>query len=85
MMAWNFNMDEAPRGRTERRTKKDAKGNLVEYDHFVPDKIIAAGTGGVVTTSRWLPNEQRWNMFTADTPPLAWQEWPEHPHGSSDA
>lgn len=45
--------------------------------------IIAAGTKNVVTASRWLPKEGRWNMFTKAVPPLAWQPWPTHPHGGS--
>jgi hypothetical protein len=42
-------------------------------------KIIAAGNGAVVTVSKWMEKEGRWNMFTKDVPPLAWVLWPDHP------
>jgi len=43
------------------------------------EKIIAAGSGGVVTVSRWIADQKRWNMFALSTPPIAWQPWPSHP------
>lgn len=83
MADWNFNMDDAPRGRTETRTRKGKDGSQTEYEHFVPVKILAAGSGDVVTISRWLPDEQRWNMFSKDVPPIAWQPFPDHPHAGA--
>jgi hypothetical protein len=78
-MDWNFNMDEAPRGHVETVKRKAGKAD-VEREEHIPALIIAAGNGGVVTLSRWLPKEGRWNMFTKDTPPMAWQPWPRHPN-----
>jgi len=40
--------------------------------------VIAASICGVVTKSKWLGD--RWNMFTKDVPPVAWQIWPDHPN-----
>lgn len=42
--------------------------------------IIAASVCGVVTKSYWIEKDQRWNMFTSATPPIAWQIWPVHPY-----
>ena len=75
---WNFNMDEAPRGRTE-TVDRTIKGKIITIERHVPEMIIAAGNGGIVTVSRWLPEAGRWNMFTKDCPPLAWMPWPQPP------
>lgn len=82
-MIWNFDMAAAPRG--EHRTVKRIIGkNEVEVLEHIPVTIIAASaTGGVVTPSRWLPDQGRWNMFTVASPPIAWQEWPKHPEVSA--
>jgi hypothetical protein len=77
-MDWNFNMDEAPRGRTVSVTRQIGK-NVVVGEEFFFDYIIAAGNDRVVALSRWLPKEGRWSMFTKDTPPVAWMPWPQHP------
>ena len=79
-MDWNFNIEEAPRGEW-RKAKRIVGKNEVEVDYYDAPTIIAAGNGGVVTPSRWLPKEERWNMFTKDVPPIAWQPWPAHPGG----
>jgi len=83
MTRWNFNMDEAPRGETRLVTRQVGK-NMVETEVFFPAPIFAAGNDRVVTPSRWLPKEDRWNMFTKDTPPMAWQPWPKHPEDEHD-
>jgi hypothetical protein len=76
-------MDEAPRGRTNIVTRQIGK-NVVVGEEFIPDLIIAAGNDRVVTLSRWLPKEGRWNMFSKDTPPVAWKTWPKHPQDEAD-
>ena len=82
MTAWNFNMDEAPRGETRMETRQIGK-NAVEVEHHYPVQIIAAIRGTKnVTVTRWLPKEGRWNMFTAAVPPLAWQPFPTHPEAT---
>ena len=83
MTDWNFNMDEAPRGRTNIVTRQIGK-NVVVSEEFISDQIIAAGNDRVVTLSRWLPKEGRWSMFTKDTPPVAWKPWPKHPQDEAD-
>lgn len=77
-MAWNFDMAKAPKGSWQNVERTVGKAIKVARVH-TPELIIAAGNGGVVTISRWLPEEERWNMFTKDVPPLAWQPWPKHP------
>lgn len=80
MTTWNFDMDAAPRGKHEVRTRKGKDGSETEFNHFVPARIIAASSDGVtVTASNWLPEQGRWNMFNKDAPPIAWAPWPEHP------
>lgn len=78
MTSWNYNMDEAPKG-TYEKVVRTFKGQEVTYDRHIPTLVIAAGNDGVVTVSRWLPEEERWNMFTKNVPPFAWYPWPEHP------
>lgn len=78
-MAWSFDMSSAPKGRMEIR-KTIVKGVEKDRQVFVTERIIAASADGVtVTLSSWIPDQQRWNMFTKETPPIAWQPWPEHP------
>jgi len=74
---WNFDMDAAPRGTTRMVTRIIGKTEVERQDH-VSALIIAAGNDQVVTVSKWLPEQGRWNMFSKDTPPLAWQPWPAH-------
>ena len=78
-MAWNFDISQAPKGFLQDVRKTVGKNIVMSVEH-VPDLIIAAGNGGVVTISKWLPKEGRWNMFTKDAPPLAWMPWPTHPN-----
>jgi hypothetical protein len=81
MSDWNFNMDDAPRGHFQDVTRQVGKNVVCSVVH-VPERIIAAGNEGVVTVSRWLDAEKRWEMFTAEVPPLAWMPWPQHPGGA---
>ncbi len=77
---WNFDMTAAPKGTTEQRQRKGKDGEVVIYTQFVPVRILAAASDGkTVTVSNWLHEHARWNMFTKDHPPIAWQPWPEHP------
>lgn len=76
---WNFNMDEAPKGRTKIVTR-NIKGQEIETEVFVAEPIFAAAADGeTVTVSKWSPKEGRWIMFTKDCPPIAWKPWPKHP------
>ena len=78
MTAWNFDISQAPKG-TFMDVSRTVGKNVVMSVVHVPEIIIAAGNGGVVTISRWIDKDQRWNMFTKDVPPLAWMPWPIHP------
>ena len=79
-MEWNFNIDEVYKGVFIERIIETKKGNKT-IKKFKANYIWAAGSCGVVTKSNWLPKEERWNCFTKDVPPIAWQkfETPEHP------
>ena len=80
MTQWNFNLDEAPKGHYKTVTKVVGKNHVeVTSEVHVPETILAAGNEGVVTFSYWLPKQERWNMFTKKTPPIAWMPMPKHP------
>lgn len=72
-MTWNTNMAAAPRGKV--RLVATGKGKSTRK---VPEPvtIIAASACGVVTLTRWLDGEKRWDMFTAEVPPIAWRPYP---------
>lgn len=79
-MAWDFDMTAAPRGTTEQRQRKGNDGETVVYSQHVSAKILAAADDGkTVTVSNWIPDQQRWNMFAKEHPPIAWMPWPNHP------
>jgi len=78
MSEWNFSMDAAPRGET-RMVKRIVGKNEIEVSEHIPALIIAAGNDMIVTVSKWLPEQGRWNMFSKLKPPKAWQHWPTHP------
>jgi hypothetical protein len=82
---WNFDIEQAPRGSMRKRTIRPVGKTPFEIEEHQPDLIIAAGNGGVVTVSKWLPKEGRWTMLTKAVPPLAWQPFPTHPHAEKDA
>lgn len=75
-MSWNFNIDEAPRG-TYREVKSGKSGTrTVHSPHLV---IVASSDMQTVTLSRWLPDQERWNMLSKNDRPVAWMEFPKHP------
>ena len=78
-MQWNFDIAQAPRGCFKTYTNL-VKGREISRDVHVPEYIIAAGNGGVVTVTHWNDKAQKWSMFTKDVPPLAWMPMPAHPY-----
>jgi len=76
---WNFNMDEAPKSFIKTETHIQ-KGKEVERKTLVQVKLFLAGKDDLVTPSYWMPDQGRWNMFTKDCQPIAFMEWPTHPH-----
>lgn len=75
-MKWSYNMDEAPKGEYKEVPARNGSVRKV----FVPEKILAAHHDGeLVTISNWIPEQERWNMFSKDAPPIAWSPWPDHP------
>lgn len=78
-MMWNFDLTKAPRGKFVVQNRKFGKG-YADTKVFQPDKVILASKCGVVTVSRYLPDEKRWEGFAHGEQPIAWQEWPTHPN-----
>lgn len=81
MADWNFDISEAPRGGlVDRQTSRsDKEGNPVVVSEWVSPRVIAASSCGKVISTRWMPESERWEMFTKESPPIAWQPWPAHP------
>jgi hypothetical protein len=78
-MTWDFDITQAPRGSYVVRNKTLGKGRGDTKD-FVADVVILATKCGVVTKSRYLPDEKRWEGLAKGEQPVAWQPWPKHPH-----
>jgi hypothetical protein len=85
---WNFDINAAPRGKEKVITGKVAGVHEYERRVHARERIFAAGTGGVVTVSYWIPEHERWCMFTKAVPPMAWRPYeegatlPRHPLGA---
>ena len=78
--AFGLNMPEADEVPDDNSGDNGNPALMIAIEAAPKDRpIIAAGGKGVVTGSRWLEKEGRWNMFTKAVPPLAWQPWPDHP------
>ena len=69
MADWNFDMSKAPRGKYDIVALSNGKGTRKV---FRPVEIIVAGACGTVTVARWVDDERRFDMFTAEVPPIAW-------------
>lgn len=83
-MSWNFDINEAPKGHYE-NVPYEHNGKQLSRSTFIPAYIMAASIDGkTVTRSAWMPDQQRWNMFTKEHPPIAWQLWPAHPTPSDE-
>lgn len=67
-MTWSFDMSKAPRGKIKLVATRGTGTRKVAE----PVTIIAASSCGVVTLSRWIEAEKRWEMFSPDVPPIAW-------------
>jgi hypothetical protein len=82
---WNFDISAAPTGGERTITGKVGGSRDYERKSHIKEHIFAAGTGGVVTVSYWIPDQGRWNMFTKAVPPMAWRTYvegaplPRHP------
>ena len=80
MSDWNFNIAEAPRGKTVTKTST-VKDKGVSREVFVPTPVILATKCGQVMASEWLPKPERWHGLATDEQPVAWWPWPTHPSG----
>jgi hypothetical protein len=78
MSAWNFDVSQAPHGHTVDDFVQTAKG-VRKTTRFMPVKVILATKCGKVTVSKYLPDEDRWEMLQKGEQPIAWQLWPLHP------
>lgn len=84
---WISDLSTAPRGKFKTVSGKAAGRESAAFERqvHVREKIFAAGSAGVVTVGWWLPDEERWCMFTKGVPPIAWMPWeenaplPQHP------
>jgi hypothetical protein len=82
---WDFDVSAAPRGIEKVLTGKVAGVHAFERRVHERERVFAAGTGGVVTVSYWIPDQERWCMFTKAVPPMAWRPYvkgaplPRHP------
>lgn len=82
---WSFDLSAAPKGGEKVISGRVAGTRDYERRVHVRERIIAAGNGGVVTVSHWIPDQGRWNMFTKAVPPMAWRPYvegeplPRHP------
>lgn len=74
---WSFDIDAAPRGGEKVITGKVAGAHAFERRVHVRERIFAAGSCGVVTVSHWIPDQERWNMFSKAVPPMAWRPYEE--------
>jgi len=71
-MTWQ-DMATAPKGEwVERQAGKDGMRKV-----HIPKRIIALMSNGDWTVSYWIPDADRWNMFTKASPPRAWCLPPE--------
>ena len=71
--SWRFDIENAPKGRTIELPGPKGSVRKVHKPELV---IIACSDGETVTLSRWLPDENRWNMIGRNETPIAWMEWP---------
>lgn len=91
MSAWNYDMSAAPRGEWTETVEKGGRSGERHVRRYSAPRVIIASRCGKVITSRWLPPDEkekrpvgRWEFFTADSDPLAWQPYPTHPQESGD-
>jgi hypothetical protein len=75
---WRFDMENAPRG-SHTITTRQTKDGPREVKTPKRDVIFVAGDDGHVTQSYWVPDAERWCMFTKDHPPIAWMALPTFP------
>lgn len=74
---WDFDIGAAPRGREKVITGKVAGVHDFERRVHEKERIFAAGTGRVVTVPYWIPDQERWSMFTKAVSPMAWRPYEE--------
>lgn len=85
-MTWNFDISEAPHGKTVQVTRKKRTGTdasvdmtfITTYEHQRDDVILATKCGKVIK-AYWIPGEARWAGLANGEQPDAWMEWPAHP------
>lgn len=72
MAEWSFDMSKAPRGNYRVVALSNGKGTRRVFE---PAEIIVAGACGTVTVAKWLDDQKRFNMFTAEVSPIAWMPY----------
>lgn len=82
MDKWNYNLEEAPKGKYEEVVSTRVDGKDHYKDVFVGEVVLTASKCGKVIPTHYIAPEQRWNMYAKGEEPLAWQPMPEHPYGA---
>ena len=78
-------MNNAPKGGFETVTKK-VNGASVTSRAFVPAMLYTASQCGKVIVSHWMPDQDRWHMYSKGETPIGWMLFledlpaPKHPY-----
>lgn len=75
-MIWRTDFENAPRGRMVEQPGPKGSTRQVHKPDLV---ILACADGKTVTVSRWMPDQERWNMLGKNEQPRAWLPFPVHP------
>lgn len=74
-MTWNFDLSQAPKGSHTPVDIKYPDGSVRVRENFNQVLVWTASKCGKVILSYYLPKEDRWNLYTKGSPPIAWQEF----------
>ena len=76
MTVWK-KMEEAPKSIvTEKKVVREGKEVLRSF--VKPIYILAVTSDNNVLKTHWLPQEERWDLFSKNHPPKAWMEVPKY-------
>ena len=81
-MSWNFNIEEAPKGRRFKREIKQ-KDKIIYQPVFEEQRVLTASKCGNVFVS-YMTEKGRWSGYTDKELPIAWMPFPKHPNGEKE-